>query len=157
VRIVGGYEQGEDELSFVNQLGITGSWNPLTGTLLLTGAASPADYRTALRTVAFRNLGDDATGTRTVSFVVNDGIADSAAVTRGIVLTPQNDARSSPYPAHRRCARIRRSCSARHRQPISVADGRGPSPVQVDLLPPTAAEPAADHRPSGRRRWHRTA
>ena len=92
VRILAGYVQSEDELSFVNQLGITGSWDAVTGTLLLTGAASPADYQAALRTVAFRNLSDSPSGTRTVSFVVNDGIADSAAATRGIVLAPQNDA-----------------------------------------------------------------
>ncbi len=136
VRIVSGYVQGDDELSFVNQLGITGSWDAMTGTLLLTGAASPADYRTALRTVAFRNSSDDLSGTRTVSFVVNDGIADSAAATRGITLMPQNDAPLITVPG---------SQTAREDTPLVFSPGTGnqiaigdvdagANPVRLSLL-----------------------
>ena len=136
VRIVSGYVQGDDVLSFVNQLGITGSWDAMTGTLLLTGAASPADYRTALRTVAFRNSSDDLSGTRTVSFVVNDGIADSAAATRGITLMPQNDAPLITVPG---------SQTAREDTPLVFSPGTGnqiaigdvdagANPVRLSLL-----------------------
>jgi Bacterial Ig domain/Cadherin domain/RTX calcium-binding nonapeptide repeat (4 copies) len=38
----------EDVLSFVNQLGITGSYNAATGVLTLTGSTTPANYQTAL-------------------------------------------------------------------------------------------------------------
>ena len=160
VRIVAGYVQGEDELSFTDQLGITGSWNALTGTLVLTGAASPADYRTALRTVAFRNSSDNPTGTRTVSFVVNDGIADSAAVTR------ERRARTSERRAdhHRSWLADRTRGYApgvlpRHRQPDRHRRcGRGRQPgAGRSLRHQRHAEPAADHRTHvrGRRRRHR--
>ena len=71
--------------AFTNQLGITGVWNAATGTLLLTGSASAANYQTALRSVTYQDLSEDPSGgSLVVSFVVNDGIADGAIATRAI-------------------------------------------------------------------------
>ena len=42
-----------DQLHFTNQNGITGNYNSATGTLALTGTATPAQYQTALESVQF--------------------------------------------------------------------------------------------------------
>jgi hypothetical protein len=75
VTISSGYITGEDILSVTNQFGITGTFNPTTGVLTLTGAASPGDYETVLRTVSYTNTNATPTAsTRTIQFQVNDGI-----------------------------------------------------------------------------------
>ncbi|MBI1407812.1 MAG: hypothetical protein GC145_16990 [Caulobacter sp.] len=74
-----------DVLGFVNQNGITGSYNSSTGVLTLSGTASVANYQTAIRSIAYDNPGDaNAGGTdnsRTIDFVVTDGVAPSAQTT----------------------------------------------------------------------------
>ena len=93
ITITNGYVQGQDELVFTNQNGITGSWDAATGTLTLSGSASQADYQTALRSVAYRNSSDDPdTGDRIVSYTVSDGDASTSAVTRIIEVNAVNDA-----------------------------------------------------------------
>src|SRR5262249_43808851 len=88
VRIASNYVNGEDVLGFMNQLGITGNWDAATGTLMLTGAASPAAYQTALRSVTYQNLSDDpSTAPRAVTFVANDSVADGAAASCTIAVT----------------------------------------------------------------------
>jgi hypothetical protein len=76
--------QSGDVLSFVDQLGITGSFNSGTGVLTLSGSATLADYELALESVTFETSSTVLT-TRTVIFAVNDGsltsFADSASVT----------------------------------------------------------------------------
>lgn len=85
-----------DELSFVNQLGITGSFDTAAGTLTLSGAASPAAYQTALRTVAYRTTSENPGATpRTITYRVSDGHAShglSDAWTSIIDVVPTNDA-----------------------------------------------------------------
>ncbi|MBF0420843.1 MAG: DUF4347 domain-containing protein, partial [Magnetococcales bacterium] len=75
VQITGNYLASEDSLQFTNQLGITGSWNAVTGTLTLTGTASKADYQTALRSITYQNTNNDnpSVANRTVTFSVTDG------------------------------------------------------------------------------------
>jgi VCBS repeat-containing protein len=100
VRISGGFTAG-DELIFVNQNGITGSYNAGTGVLTLSGAATESEYQTALRSVTFRSTSEDPTlnsGTRTISFSVTDANGSAASngvqtgiVTRVINITPIND------------------------------------------------------------------
>ncbi|WP_189688244.1 cadherin domain-containing protein, partial [Pseudorhodoferax aquiterrae] len=93
VTISGNYVNGQDVLAFVNANGITGSWNAATGVLTLTGSATVANYQAALRSITYVNTSDNpSTATRTVSFVVNDGTASSAAATRDIAVTAVNDA-----------------------------------------------------------------
>ncbi|MDZ8069931.1 MAG: hypothetical protein RMY64_30710 [Nostoc sp. DedQUE08] len=93
VSITSGFVFGQDTLTFTNQNGITGSYNSSTGVLTLTGSATVANYQTALRSITYTNSSDNPTTTpRNVSFVVNDGTADSTVVTRNINITAVNDA-----------------------------------------------------------------
>ncbi len=93
VSISANYASGEDVLAFSNQNGITGSWNSGTGVLTLSGSATLADYQTALRSITYVNSSEaPSTATRTVSFVVNDGTANSAAATRNISVAATNEA-----------------------------------------------------------------
>ena len=94
IAITAGFAQGEDVLAFTDPNGpITGSYDAATGILTLTGSASLADYEAAFQKVTYENTSDNpSTATRTLSFTVNDGDADSNTVTRDITVTPVNDA-----------------------------------------------------------------
>jgi hypothetical protein len=96
VSITTGYSNGQDVLSFADQLGITGNFNAATGRLTLTGSATPADYQTALRAVKYANTSvSPSTATRAVSFQVNDGAAAnnlSNVATRTITVVSVNAA-----------------------------------------------------------------
>jgi trimeric autotransporter adhesin len=93
VSVSANYASGQDVLAFANQLGITGSWNAGTGVLTLTGSATLADYQAALRSVTYANGSDNPSmATRTVSFSVSDGVADSIVGTRDLGITAVNDA-----------------------------------------------------------------
>jgi Bacterial Ig domain/CARDB len=82
VSISQGFHSG-DSLAFVNQLGITGTYNPATGVLTLSGSATVTDYRTALRTVKFST--PFTPGPRTITFRVTDtGARSGPASSRGI-------------------------------------------------------------------------
>jgi hypothetical protein len=90
VRISSGF-QSADELVFVDQNGISGSYNTGTGVLTLTGTASVANYQTALRSIKYRHTGDNPDASKTVEFVVNDGQLDANPATKDIAVTPVND------------------------------------------------------------------
>ena len=93
IQITGNYDNGQDVLSFTNTANITGTWTAATGTLTLTGSDTVANYQAALRAVKYQNTSDNPSGlTRTVSFTVNDGTANSNTVTRNIAVTAVNDA-----------------------------------------------------------------
>ncbi|MFN0262801.1 LamG-like jellyroll fold domain-containing protein [Tepidamorphus sp. 3E244] len=100
VQITANYVQGEDILGFVDTANITGSFDALTGTLMLTGTnASVADFQAALRAVTYENTSEDPSAApRTVSFTVNDGeteygpALDSNTITSTVNVTPVNDA-----------------------------------------------------------------
>ncbi|QLE42087.1 hypothetical protein FD723_17785 [Nostoc sp. C052] len=92
VRISSGFISAQDTLAFTSQNGITGSYNSSTGVLTLTGNSSVANYQAVLRSVTYTNSSDNPTTTpRTISFVVNDGTANSTTVTRNINITAVND------------------------------------------------------------------
>jgi hypothetical protein len=93
VRISNNYVSGQDVLGFVNQLGITGSWDASSGTLTLSGTSSVSNYRTALRSVIYTNTSGTPNTSliRTVSFTANDGFQSSDPVTRAVnVFTTSN-------------------------------------------------------------------
>jgi hypothetical protein len=93
IQITGNYQNGQDVLSYVNALGITGSFNAATGTLTLTGSASKADYITALQNVKYNNTSENpSTLARTVTWTVNDGDVNSNSPTTTINVTAVNDA-----------------------------------------------------------------
>jgi hypothetical protein len=74
VTIGTGFASAEDVISFADQLGITGSYNAVSGVLTLSGSASVADYQTALRAVRYSNTSENpSTLTRTVTFQVRAG------------------------------------------------------------------------------------
>lgn len=74
VSISQNYQQGQDVLSFENTDTITGSFSAGTGTLTLSGNATPAEYQAALRAVQYTNTSSAPdTRLRTLSFTVNDG------------------------------------------------------------------------------------
>lgn len=93
VQITNNFMSSEDTLAFVNQNGISGSWDSATGILTLTGTASIADYETALSSITYANSSETPSElTRTVSYTVNDGAVDSDIATRGISVSSVNDA-----------------------------------------------------------------
>ena len=59
VSISGNYTAAEDVLQFNDQPGITGIFDPLTGSLVLSGNAPLADYATALANIAYVNNSDN--------------------------------------------------------------------------------------------------
>jgi hypothetical protein len=100
ISITNNFVTGEDLLEFTNQNGITGNYVAATGILTLTGTSSVANYQLALRSVTYRNSAGTVTqSVRTVSFVANDGTANSNAQTRDINVindTPPTAVSDSP-------------------------------------------------------------
>ncbi len=94
IQISGNYSSTEDGLEFNDAFSITGSYDALTGTLTLTGPASPADFTNALRSITYQNTNNNHPSNliRTVSFSVNDGSTNSLTVTRNIQVNRINDA-----------------------------------------------------------------
>ena len=93
ITISSNYQNGEDQLSFTNANGITGSWNAATGQLTLTGSSSVANYQAALRSVKYDNLSTNPNmATRTITFRVSDGIENSNTQSRNISITAVNNA-----------------------------------------------------------------
>jgi len=96
----GSFQAVEDMLAFENDgstMGnIDGSYDEATGTLMLTslgGTATLAEWQAALRAVAYSNSSQNpSTDTRTVTFIVNDGTADSAPATKDINVVAVNTA-----------------------------------------------------------------
>ncbi len=70
-----------DTLAATAANGIAVAYNGTTGLLSLTGTATAAQYQGVLDGVTFSTGNAVATGTRTLSYVVNDGTANSTAVT----------------------------------------------------------------------------
>ena len=96
ITISSGFVNSEDVLAFTPVSGstITGSWDGINGVLTLSGNATKAQYEAALETVTYQNTNTDNpnNGSRTVSWVVNDGTANSSAITSTIGVTAVNDA-----------------------------------------------------------------
>ncbi|HYD76783.1 DUF4347 domain-containing protein, partial [Ramlibacter sp.] len=93
VQITGNYQPSQDLLAFVDQGGITGSFDAVTGTLTLTGSASLAQYQAALRSVTYRNTSETPSSqVRTLSFVASSAGDDSVVATLAIDVIPVDDA-----------------------------------------------------------------
>ena len=93
VVISGNFVSTEDVLEFTDAFSVTGSYDASTGTMTLTGPASPADFTNALRSVLYKNTNDANPSIllRTVSISVNDGSSSSPTVTRDIQVNGIND------------------------------------------------------------------
>ncbi|MBR1143456.1 cadherin domain-containing protein [Bradyrhizobium sp. AUGA SZCCT0431] len=93
VAISGGFDNTQDVLNFTPVGAITGSYNPVTGVLTLSGTDTQANYELALESVTYQNTSDNPTTVqRTLSYTVNDGSVDSAAATATINVPAVNDA-----------------------------------------------------------------
>jgi fibronectin-binding autotransporter adhesin len=93
VQITGNYQNGQDELAYIQVGNIVGTWTVGSGTMTLVGADTLANYALALRAVKYQNTSDNpSTTVRTVSFIANDGTDPSNTVTRTITITATNDA-----------------------------------------------------------------
>lgn len=93
--ITSNFEVGVDELNAALPGGLSASWDGVTGTLTLTGAATRAAYRDALRSVRYRNLSEDPiAATRTIEWQVDDGAGWSAADSLSLAVSAVNDAAS---------------------------------------------------------------
>ncbi len=91
VAITGGFASGQDVLGFVNQNGISGTFNATTGVLTLTGSSSIANYQAALRSITYTNTSENpSTTSRTITFSVSDG-TQSANASRTINVIAVND------------------------------------------------------------------
>ena len=95
VSIGTGFHSGEDTLAFTNTSNTTfgdiaeTSYNAGTGMLTLSasGGATLAQWQAALEAVTYTDTAiTPNTATRTISFVVNDGISSSAAATRTVTV-----------------------------------------------------------------------
>ncbi|WP_294356828.1 VCBS domain-containing protein [uncultured Sphingomonas sp.] len=92
VAINGNFSAG-DQLNFINQNGITGSYNTATGVLTLSGTASIDAYQAALRSITYSTTSENpGTQDRTINFTVNDGSLNSTAASSTVQVTAVNDA-----------------------------------------------------------------
>jgi VCBS repeat-containing protein len=86
VEITTGFVPVQDALHFSDQDGITGAYS--AGKLTLSGAATVADYRAALRSVTYDNSSiTPSTANRTVTFRVTDGGGLTSAAARDVRIT----------------------------------------------------------------------
>ena len=94
VEITGGYQPEQDVLAFANTATITGNWIDANGTLTLTGTDTVDNYRAALEAVTYENTSQNpGTGTRSITFTVNDGDLDSISPSIvNVEITADNDA-----------------------------------------------------------------
>ncbi|MEO8359843.1 MAG: Ig-like domain-containing protein [Vicinamibacteria bacterium] len=100
VSITANFVTAQDVLSFTNVPGtmgnVAGVYTPGTGVMALTSTGSTAtllQWQAALQAVKYSNTSDNpSTTSRTVSFVVNDGSANSNTVTSTVSVTSVNDA-----------------------------------------------------------------
>lgn len=85
-----GYLPAEDMLVFVNQGGLSGSFDSGSGTLTITGTGSAGTYQTALRTVQYRNMANPRSKSlRIIGFEVSDGALTSNTLLRDILFPNQ--------------------------------------------------------------------
>jgi|GEM_PF-1587001 len=97
VKISEGYIKGEYYIDYENTTFISGSYNEETGILSITGTETAANYQMFLRSLQYRNRnGSSGTSSqKIIEFAVNDGLLNSTAVTRALIVkspveTPTN-------------------------------------------------------------------
>lgn len=85
---IGGFLTSDVLATDATGTAITPVYNNTTGVLTLTGTDTLIDYQTVLRSVTFSNSGDPTAGgtdtSRSISWVVNDGVASSSASTSSV-------------------------------------------------------------------------
>ncbi|NVJ90387.1 MAG: tandem-95 repeat protein, partial [Methylocystaceae bacterium] len=88
----------EDILTITPQNGVTGTYDPATGLLVLTdtlGTATDEDFKAVIGSVQYQNTSQSPTPVvRQIAITVNDGQADSNVMTTSVGIVSVNDA---PY------------------------------------------------------------
>ncbi|GEM_PF-4361166 len=100
VSLTTGFVSAQDQLLFINQNGISGSYNTSSGVLTLSGTATLATYQAALRSVRYQNIETVTAigGLRVANFSLTDGSTASNTVSRNIIVTAQLNAPAAlPY------------------------------------------------------------
>lgn len=99
IQVTSGFVVGQDVLAFADTATITGSWNPTTGTLTLTGTDTKSAYEFALRSITFEKISGPTTpGTRIITFTIDDGVDLSNTVSRNIQVTRRAEIEESIVP-----------------------------------------------------------
>ncbi|MBF0185848.1 MAG: tandem-95 repeat protein, partial [Magnetococcales bacterium] len=87
-----GYDPGKDRLLFTDTAQIVGSWDGVNGRLTLAGSASQAAWQSALQSIRFANNSEDPqAGSRTIDWLISDGVLESAVQSTTITLQAVND------------------------------------------------------------------
>uniref|UniRef100_E1T926 DUF4347 domain-containing protein n=1 Tax=Burkholderia sp. (strain CCGE1003) TaxID=640512 RepID=E1T926_BURSG len=90
VKITGGFDASHDTLAFASGAapsGFTASYDAATGVLTLTSnSATLAQWQSALQLVIYSNSQFRATGTRTLSYTISDGVKTSTAATNTVTI-----------------------------------------------------------------------
>ena len=100
VSVTTGFTTGDTLAATTTGTSVTASYNSSSGVLSLSGTDTLANYQTVLQSVSYSSSSEDPTATatsRTITFAVTDansdgGGAESGSATRGIDVTPSNDA-----------------------------------------------------------------
>ena len=117
--------------------GITASvYNPVTGVLTLTGAASAADYQTALRQITFDTT-TPSTETRIIDVVVNDGTAASN-IAHAIVEVTQVDSSAPTLDLDGNNSTLPEQTTTR-RSPRTGRRSQSRTPIPSSAIPISAA------------------
>ncbi|MEK7674456.1 MAG: CHRD domain-containing protein, partial [Verrucomicrobiota bacterium] len=135
VRIVSGFVSGQDELLFNDANGITGSYDPTTGVLTLSGTASVAFYEVGLKGVSYQNTSANPnTAPRLVIFAANDGTMEGTA-SRTVNVASVNDPPVNTVPGSQTTLEDAALVFASaHSNAIGVSDvDAGSNAVQVEL------------------------
>lgn len=91
IQITNNYINTEDQLTFSDKNGITGSWNQALGTLTLSGNATKDEYVDAIRSVQYGIKSSTVTeNIRTFSLTVNDGSNNSNTLTKDVSVQEAN-------------------------------------------------------------------
>ncbi|PMS23094.1 hypothetical protein C0Z18_02435 [Trinickia dabaoshanensis] len=90
VKITGGFDTAHDTLALASGSvpgGFTASYDASTGVLTLTSSsATLAQWQSALQSVTYSNSQFRATGTRTLSYTISDGVKTSTAATNTVTI-----------------------------------------------------------------------
>lgn len=94
VTISSGFTAG-DTLSFTPQSGISAFYDSANGILTATGSAAKSTYQLLLQSIYFSSNSENPTAlssTRTIQYVVSDGVGPSNYFYKTVPITPINDA-----------------------------------------------------------------
>jgi FG-GAP-like repeat len=93
VRFSTGFHAGQDVLGFTPAGGITGTYDAVTGKLILTGIASLSAYQAVLQSVTYSNTSENPdTATRGLIFDASDGIVRRDIAANQVTVSSVNDA-----------------------------------------------------------------